>query len=142
MSTQSVLPGGTSGCDASEVRQGKIKIEIKAQLSQLNREFAGQTKIADSRQHVQVVLRHAFGFGGVRDVFSEMAQDGAQAALLEPLSGCERILRIFSRHETLDRAAREPVAWSALAQPRALRCFQEYAAYQAHVRIVELLRRG
>ena len=93
---------------------------VEAELRQLHRHLDVEAALANLRKGVQVVLGHAFRFGEVREVLTQVGDDGRDALGGERARGLDRVLEPFAGHEARDRSSHEPPSHRALAQPDVL----------------------
>ena len=114
------------------VRKAECAVEVQAKLCELHGNFRGQPGRANPLENLKIMLRDAFGFGAVGDVFAQMRQHRRDAVLGQRARGLECILHLFAGHEALGRPAEKSILRRALPQPFALRGNQDGPARQSH----------
>src|SRR4029077_16012652 len=118
--------------DFRYVREANFRVDVVPELGQLHRNLTVDAGLGNHPQHIAVMRGARTRLRRVRDVLTKVRQDDGYAFGLKVGGGADGGRYIFTRHETADGLAGEPIAGKGLTKPRVFRSVQEDVAGDSH----------
>jgi len=91
------------GKEFAEVRKTKIRIEVEAELRQLDGEFDRKSARANPIEDIQIVFRYRSCLFAVSHVFSEMGENGADVGSPQLAAGGDGLFQSFPWEKSPNR---------------------------------------
>jgi hypothetical protein len=115
-----------------EVLLAHPAVQVEAELCRLHRDVRVEPHSRHTVQHVQIMLRHLLGFGGIGDVLTEPGEDCGDAKRLQFARGLQGIFDALAGHEPGHRSPDEGRLRCALTQPHVGGTGEERLSHQSH----------
>jgi hypothetical protein len=85
--------------DGARVAVGQLRVDVEAELRELDRDVRVDARLVDARENLQVLAHLLLGLGDARHRLVEVVERGRAAGGVEPADGGDGLLDVLARDE-------------------------------------------